>query len=111
MSEHDWHTSRQLKELESDLTETNAAFSEAVHMHQQERAALALLLEKAEAESDALKADAGRYRWLRQNMTHYNPAEQSGPVLWGARIWYHASNNVEYPIDAAIDAAMKKDGV
>jgi len=60
-----------------------------------------------EAERDALKADAERYRWLRQNMTHYNPAEQNGPVLSGARIWYHASDNTEYPLDAAIDAAMK----
>jgi len=61
-----------------------------------------------EADLAAMKADAKRYRWLRQNITHYNPDKQSGPVLSGARIWYHASDNVEYPIDAAIDAAMKE---
>jgi hypothetical protein len=38
-----------IKELEAEIAETNAAFSEAVHMHQQTRAALAALLEKVEA--------------------------------------------------------------
>lgn len=49
---------RQNYQLINELAETNAAFSEAVHMHQQERAALSALLEKAEAERDAALRNA-----------------------------------------------------
>jgi hypothetical protein len=61
------------------------------------------------AERDALKQDAERYRWLTKNMTFYNTDEASGPVLASVskRIWYHATDSLDYPLDAAIDASIK----
>lgn len=57
-------------------------------------------------ERDANKADAERYRDLRDQMTFYNTAESDGPVLAcvSKRIWYHATDCMEYPLDAAVDA-------
>lgn len=47
--------------------------------------------------------------WLRNNMTFYNTAETSAPVLASVsrRIWYHATDDMEsYPFDAVLRAAM-----
>ena len=61
-------------------------------------------LRQSEAE---LREDAERYRWLKAHMTYYDTAESSGPVLASVskRIWYHATDEAAYPLDAAIDAA------
>jgi hypothetical protein len=54
-----------------------------------------------------LATDADRYRWLKQNMTHYDTAESKAPVLAevSARIWYHATDDVAWSLDTVIDNA------
>ena len=71
------------------------------------RADLAVLpADKRDAE------DAARYRYLKANMTFYNTDESEKPVLAevSRRIWYHATDDLSYPLDAAIDAAMSAGG-
>ena len=63
------------------------------------------------AELKAALIDAERYRWLREKMTHYEANTGRTPVLepYAVRIWYHASDNTEWPLGAAIDAARLKE--
>lgn len=80
--------------------------------------ALIFLSEKAaerdrlEAESERLREDAERYRWLRDNMTFHdiNPyATGTGILTPVYRKWFHDSNALHAnTLDAAIDAARKE---
>lgn len=62
-----------------------------------------------EAKLSAAELDAGRYRDLKAAMTFYDTAESSGPVLASVskRIWYHATDCLEYPLDAVADALRR----
>ncbi len=67
---------------------------------------------KAEAENAALRLDADRYRWLRNQVTHatFTPIAQ---VVWKRNnnphdAWVNLGDGKD--LDAAIDAAMKEEG-
>jgi hypothetical protein len=83
----------------NDQTEVGTAFDNAID-------AIRAMKSTARPVDTQDAVDAKRYRTLRDNMTFYNTNESSGPVLASvsARIWYHATDNLEYPIDAVIDA-------
>ena len=51
-------------------------------------------------------ADAEKWRKLVKQMTFYDTKDSAGPVLAAvsARIWYHATDNLDYPLDAVVDA-------
>lgn len=55
-------------------------------------------------ECEDTRRDAARYRWLKNHMT-FHPSDGQPPVLASvsARIWYHATDSLEYPLDAVID--------
>lgn len=57
--------------------------------------------------------DAARYRALRSQMTFHDTAESEAPVLASVskRIWYHATDCLDYPLDAVADAAGAADAV
>lgn len=63
-----------------------------------------------EVERDALRKDAERYRWLRENMTYRDlgTTSRDGKLEYPlTRRWYHdTANQRDATIDAAIDAAM-----
>lgn len=65
-----------------------------------------LRAERAEAERDALKEDAERYRWLR-GYAHAHSERWSRWNLqrWDGRSWHSLERNA---LDAAIDAARKE---
>jgi hypothetical protein len=52
--------------------------------------------------------DAARWRELVSQMTFYNVGESDGPVLAAVskRIWYHATDDLSYPLAAVVDAAL-----
>ena len=57
-------------------------------------------LAKVEAERDALRADAERYRWLRSSDT--GPSQMAKVCEWDHGLWQLMSDDA---LDAAIDAA------
>ena len=67
-------------------------------------------------ELERLRADAERYRWLREHMGHYDVDADydveghNVPALAQVsdRIWYHATDCMADTLDAAIDAARGK---
>jgi hypothetical protein len=62
-------------------------------------------LRRLDAEVEALRKDAERYRWLREADPDAGPAVlQHEMNSWGK--WFYVSINQE-ALDAAIDAAMK----
>lgn len=62
------------------------------------------------ARIESLERDAERWRYLQRNITFYNVGESPRPSLASVskRIWYHATDCMEWPFSAAIDAARKE---
>lgn len=102
--------------LEADLAERTRERDE----HAKWRMALADKLHDRETEIAEARADAARYRWLRDDALRLLV---SGPICvaadkWGKPLTQHPGNNSEHgpalhitldgkELDAAIDAAMK----
>lgn len=67
-------------------------------------------MERSEAERDALRADAERYRWLRQH--HYKPRSANTEYDNSMMLSFHVSgvwsdNMNPRVLDGCIDAAMR----
>ena len=62
-------------------------------------------LDALEMEIDALRADAERYRWLRDKSAYVGVNPHARPCLWVLRGIYEIQGK---GFDAAIDAAIKE---
>jgi hypothetical protein len=68
------------------------------------------------AERDALRADAERYRWLRNESRLAGPFNEAGEMVWPVIGISGAAEDRPYPVfgddlDSAVDAALsKRDG-
>lgn len=105
------------KDIERELSESARKLEEAERNHREYERIIGMKSYQEIADEIAqlqqqlaeARKDADRYRYLRGNMTFYNTAESGAPVLAEvcSRIWYHATNNEEYPLDAMIDSALE----
>ena len=60
------------------------------------------------AENDALRADAERYRWLRDRSTFYHTRQNTAEGERYVTAWRVVTGGSDFCIDAAIDAAIAK---
>lgn len=70
-------------------------------------------LDEALAEVEALRADAQRYRWLKDHSTYTTVTPRiHGDAIGPSRMrWYHDSHQLHaFTLDAAIDAARAAQG-
>jgi hypothetical protein len=97
------HLAAELAEVKSTLRYTQQALARTT----QDRNECARQRNEALRRVADLSTDADRYRWLKENITHYDTAESERPVLASVskRIWYHATDDVAWSLDAVIDNA------
>jgi hypothetical protein len=95
----------------ADVSKTDAEID--TYRNPVDDAALKRAFDAMEKVNDADRLDAQRYRYLTANMTFYNTADSVVPALAAVsdRIWFHATDSMIYPLDAAIDAAITKGNV
>ena len=65
-------------------------------------------LTRLRAEAEALRADAGRYRWLRPMATSSTEQRQLREGRCYVTVWHIVTGGSDFDIDAAIAAAIAK---